>query len=235
MINVRALMLNPYPGRSSRTPDFNNQTDASGNKLPVLDQSGNPVKDSQGNTEYIPLHATAVTRTGTNPRGQYALHFHRTGVDPTMPAATVNDVAVVDSPGWGIVNHSSNVNVSNSVVFNATGAAYVTEAGDEIGSFVDNIAIHSQGAGGGIEDRKNDNDFGQLGDGFWLQGGDVSLVGTIATGQRHSGFVFFPVGLNEGALGVGRSGISTCRRTTTRCCSTSRGSSTRISSGWGPS
>jgi hypothetical protein len=181
------------------------QKDANGNYLPVLDQSGTPVVvvvNGVPQPQYIPAYATQVTETGTNPRGRYALHFHRTGIDPTMPAASVNDVAVADSPGWGIVNHSSNVNVSNSVVFNATGAAYVTEAGDEIGSFTDDIAIHSKGAGGGIEDRKEDNDFGQLGDGFWLQGGDVALMGDIATGQRHSGFVFFPVGLNEGALGV---------------------------------
>jgi hypothetical protein len=174
------------------------QLDSNGNPLPVLNSSGTPVTPAA----FIPLYESQIARTGLNPRGRYALHFHRTGIDPTMPPATVDDVAVVDSVGWGIVNHSSYVNVSNSVVFNATGAAYVTEAGDEIGSFVNNIAIHSQGAGGGIEDRKNDNDFGQLGDGFWLQGGDVSLVGNIGTGQRHSGFVFFPVGLNEGALGI---------------------------------
>ena len=115
---------------------------------------------------------------------------------------TINDSAVVDSPGWGIVNHSSYVNVTNNVVFNATGAAYVTEAGDEIGTFDHNIAIHSRGAGGGIEDRKDDGDFGQLGDGFWLQGGDVTLTNNISTGQRHSGYVFFPVGLNQAGLGV---------------------------------
>jgi hypothetical protein len=78
----------------------------------------------------------------------------------------------------------------------------VTEAGDELGSFDHNIAIHSQGAGGGIEDRKNIGDFGQLGDGFWFQGGNITVTNNISTGQRHSGFVFFPVGLNQAGLGV---------------------------------
>src|SRR5262249_38953015 len=115
---------------------------------------------------------------------------------------TINDSAVVDSVGWGIVNHSSDVNVTNNVVFNATGAAYVTEAGDEIGTFDSNIAIHSRGSGAGIEDRKEVQDFGHQGDGWWLQGGDVTLTNNVSTGQRHSGFVFFPVGLNQAGLGV---------------------------------
>ena len=111
---------------------------------------------------------------------------------------------MVDSPGWGIVNHSSNVDVEGNLVFNVVGAAYATEAGDEIGTFAHNIAIKSTGSGAGIEARKEIGDFGHQGDGFWLQGGNVSLVGNIATGQRHSGYVFFPVGLNQKGLGVTR-------------------------------
>ena len=64
-----------------------------------------------------------VARTGLNPRGRYAVHFHRTGIDEDADPATISDSSVVDTPGWGIVNHSSNVDVDGNVVFNAVGAA----------------------------------------------------------------------------------------------------------------
>jgi hypothetical protein len=162
--------------------------------VPVVDAHGKPVTDANGVVQL------QIARTGLNPRGRYAVHFHRTGTGSA--AATITGSAVVDTPGWGIVNHSSNVDVSNNVVFNAVGAAYVTEAGDEIGSFDHNIAIHSQGSGDGIESRQQVQDFGHQGDGFWLQGGNVSVTNNVVSGQRHSGYVFFPVGLNQKGLGV---------------------------------
>jgi G8 domain len=152
-----------------------------------------------------------IARTGLNPRGRYAVHFHRSTFDCTVDAAcaddttltaTIDDSSVVDSPGWGIVNHSSIVDVTNNVVFNATGAAYVTEAGDELGTFDHNIAIKSLGSGEQVSSRQNNNDFGHDGDGFWLQGGNVTLTNNVASGQRHAGFVFFPTGLNQKGLGV---------------------------------
>ncbi len=131
-------------------------------------------------------------RTGLNPRGRYAVHFHRTG---DVTPVTISDSAVVDSPGWGIVNHSSNVDVENNVVFNAVGAAYVTEAGDEVGTFNHNIAIKSLGSGEQVDSRKAIQDFGHDGDGFWFQGGNIAVTNNVASGQRHAGFVFFPRGL----------------------------------------
>ena len=108
--------------------------------VPVVDATGNPVVVN-GVTQL------QVARTGLNPRGRYAVHFHRTGIDEDDDPATISDSSVVDTPGWGIVNHSSNVDVDGNVVFNAVGAAYVTEAGDEIGTFNHNIAIHSHRLG----------------------------------------------------------------------------------------
>src|SRR5262249_22614458 len=108
----------------------------------------------------------------------------------------------VDSPGWGIVNHSSNVDVEDNVVFNAFGAAYVTEAGDETGKFNHNIAIKGLGSGEQVDNRKNVQDFGHDGDGFWLQGGNVEVTNNVVSGMRHAGYVFFPRGLDQKGLGV---------------------------------
>lgn len=165
--------------------------------VPVVDGNGKVVIDPATGKPKL-----QIAQTGLNPRGRYAVHFHRTGLTSTDDPATLDDCAVVDSPGWGIVNHSSNVDITNNVVFNAVGAAYVTEAGDEIGTFQHNIAIHSLGSGEDLESRKNINDFGHEGDGFWLQGGNVSLIDNVASGQRHSGYVFFPLGLTQKGLGI---------------------------------
>ncbi|MFM7132151.1 MAG: hypothetical protein ACKO0V_22615, partial [bacterium] len=149
-----------------------------------------------------------ITGTGLNPRARYAVHFHRAGIDETDPLrplitdatpACVCGSAVVDSPGWGFVNHSSFVNFDHNVAFNVVGSSFVTEAGNELGRFVGNLAIKGVGAntGEGIESRKFKQDFGFQGDGFWFQGPGVDVRDNIAVSQRHDGFVFFTVGLEQ--------------------------------------
>jgi hypothetical protein len=150
-----------------------------------------------------------IPGTGINPRGRYAVHFHRAGIDETDgtdpnnpilkagPPAEVQDSVVADSPGWGFVNHTSNVNFDNNIAFNVIGAAFVTEAGNELGRFVGNLAIKGVGANTseGIESRKVKQDFGFQGDGFWFQGPAIQVENNIAVSQHHDGFVFFTVPL----------------------------------------
>ena len=172
-------------------------------RIPIDDSITTPVLDANG--QQLVIHGVPqiqVIHIGTNPRGRYAVHFHRTGVDPGDEPASISDSAVVDTPGWGIVNHSSNVDVDGNVVFNAVGAAYATEAGDEIGRFDGNIAIHSVGSGDGIDARIDDQDFGHQGDGFWLQGGNVSVTNNIVAGQRGDAYAFYAIGLNQPGLGI---------------------------------
>lgn len=147
----------------------------------------------------------SIPGTGLNPRGRYAVHFHRAGInevdgtDPTNPVlkaanpAAVRDSVVVDSPGWGFVSHTSYVNFDDNVAFNVVGASFVTEAGNEMGRFSGNLAIKGLGAntGEGIESRSVKQDFGFQGDGFWFQGPALTVTGNIAVSQRHDGFVFF--------------------------------------------
>lgn len=179
--------------------DINKENPQLGHRVmtPMVDAYGHQVIDPTTGKPML-----QIAHTGLNARGRYAVHFHRTGTTSGDEPATLDDSAVVDSPGWGIVNHSSDVDVTNNVVFNAVGAAYVTEAGDEIGSFDHNIAIHSLGSGEQVDNRKAVQDFGHDGDGFWFQGGNVTVTNNVSTGQRHAGFVFFPRGLDQKGLGV---------------------------------
>ncbi len=132
-----------------------------------------------------------LATTGLNPRGRYAVHFHRTGIDGTKTPAHISGSAVVDSPGWGMVNHDSNVNMLDNVAFNVQGASFVSEIGNEIGSMVRNLSIRNEGSGDGLEDRQDIFDFGHGGDGFWLQGPGVKVVDNIAASAEEAAFIFF--------------------------------------------
>jgi hypothetical protein len=142
--------------------------------------------------------------TGANPRGRYAVHFHRTGIDAESCPASVQGCVVRNSPGWGFVNHSSYVEFEDNVACNVAGAAFVTEAGDEIGTFRGNLAVRSVGSGEDVEARRSLQDFGHEGDGFWFQGGGVAVENNIAAGQASAGFIYFTRGLEQEGLGKTR-------------------------------
>jgi hypothetical protein len=142
--------------------------------------------------------------TGLNPRGRYAVHFHRTGTNPDHAAARVRDCVVENGPGWGFLNHSSFVDFEDNVAYNVNGAAFVTEAGDEIGSFRHNLAIRSIGSGHDVVARTKIQDFAHEGDGFWFQGGGVVVEDNVAAGHRSAGFIYFTQGLTQEGLGVTR-------------------------------
>ncbi|WP_378176766.1 G8 domain-containing protein [Aquimarina sp. SS2-1] len=147
-----------------------------------------------------------------NNRGRYAIHFHKNGVnedDVNTALATVTHSVVEDTPGWGFVNHSSHVDFNNNVAFNFTGAGFVTEIGDELGTFDNNIAIQGHGNGELRERRLGFkmnsrlpviNDFGFGGDGFWFQGPAVRATNNIAVSCNGSGMIWFTTGGVQDAL-----------------------------------
>jgi hypothetical protein len=142
-----------------------------------------------------------VSGSGTNPRGRYAVHFHRTGVSGCDDPATVRGCVVENSPGWGFVSHSSNVVLEDNVAANVAGSGFVTEAGDEVGAFRRNLAVRSNGSREDTVSRDKLQDFGHEGDGFWFQGGGVAVEGNVAVGQSGAGFFLFTRGLEEDGLG----------------------------------
>lgn len=142
----------------------------------------------------------------TNIRGRYSCHFHRGGVDPanTIPAL-VTGCVVEDDPGWAYVNHSSNVNFINNVSYNVVGGAFQTESGNEIGSFIDNIALRTinpdypllDPVTAPVDSRESSQDFAFQGDGFWFHGGGVDVSGNVSSGSSGHGFIFWTEGQRE--------------------------------------
>jgi hypothetical protein len=132
-----------------------------------------------------------IENTGLNARGRYAVHFHRTGSLLSGTAAVITGSAVVDSPGWGYVNHDSNVIMEDNVAFHVVGASFVTEIGDEVGAMRRNLSIQTIGSGDGLEDRQDIFDFGHGGHGFWFQGPGVEVEDNISAGNPEAAFIFF--------------------------------------------
>ena len=165
--------------------------------------------DAVGNQTSAGVVFTTTTGERTNIRGRYAIHFHRGGNDPNSQPAVVQGSVVDGSPGWGFVNHSSNVNMINNVAYGVQGASFYTEAGDEIGSMVGNIAIRTGNpnfslAENGTFDvdlRAEVQDFGVDGDGYWLSGHLVSMRDNVSAGAAGHGIIIWSDGLVEADRG----------------------------------
>src|SRR5579859_4225643 len=139
-----------------------------------------------------------------NVPARYSIHFHRLfnfSLDCTVKV--VGDV-VTGGPGWGYDNHSSNVNFTDNIDYGTYGAGFVNEAGDEIGSYVHNLAVHNMANHTYGQDvspttdqsRKSDNDFVFNGDGFWTQCSyGVTYTNNTAVESGSSGFYAYEVGL----------------------------------------
>lgn len=153
-------------------------------KAKVVDDPGQNVDGSIGN--------------GTNPRGRYAIHLHRMN-NNTLDgdAAIISGNAIVGSPGWGIVAHSSKANLSDNVVFDVVGSGIVAEGGDEQGAWDNNIVIKTTGAAmqnvqQTSEVRERLFDHGFRGEGFWIQGAaQIELTDNIAISANEAGLTIF--------------------------------------------
>ena len=151
-----------------------------------------------------------VTST-TNQKMMYPLHFHHCGLENQY--RVTNNVAI-GSPGWVFVNHRSNVVFRNNVAFKFTGAGFVTEGGNELGSFENNLAVGGKGIvdskgspvfpfrrlyikGAAAKERLRAADLGFHGDGFWMSSPFVDVKNNIAAGNSGAGFVWYSLGLDD--------------------------------------
>lgn len=137
-----------------------------------------------------------ATNDTDNVKGRYPVHFHETGTYDDGDPAVIIGSSVWGSPGWGFAQHDSYVVMDHNAAYDVYGAAFVTETGNEIGSWTNNIAIKSEG---NLElskdgDRVSNQDIAQNGVGFWFQGRLVENENNVAAGQRHSGFTYMTRG-----------------------------------------
>ena len=141
----------------------------------------------------IELEKPVVAPT-TNTVGRYALHFHRAGdTDKNGKSGYVKGCVVWGSPGWGFVNHESNVWFDDNASYNVLGSHFTDENGSELGGFRRNIAIYSKGSsknsGDFAEKKRKNGDHGHIGVGFWATtGATVRWEGNVATDQNMAGF-----------------------------------------------
>ena len=176
-------------------------------RIPLDDVSYEIDDEMVGNGNEAPIHFTVIPGPANNIRGRYALHVHRAGTSGT-PAIYKGSV-VVDSVGWGFVNHSSNVQMIDNVSYDVQGAGFYTEAGDEVGSIVGNIAIRTVNEAFTLDDLGaidpdlglDRGDFGREGDGIWLSGNRVSVIDNVVSGTSAHGIIFWVDGLIEPDLG----------------------------------
>ena len=168
----------------------------------AFEQLGRTNKRIVADDPVVDLDFQRDPTTGLNARGRYAVHFHRNGVKNDGNASRVHGSVVSSSPGWGYVNHSSFVKFTDNVAYDVAGAAFVTEAGDEIGEFRRNFAVHSVGSGEVVTSRSAQQDFGHQGDGFWFQGPGVIVEDNVAAGHTGHGFIFFTRAIHEEGLGT---------------------------------
>jgi hypothetical protein len=112
------------------------------------------------------------------------------------------------SPGWGYVNHSSNVDFEDNVAYDNFGAGFAAEAGNEIGTFNNDYSVRAQGlptSGGspttvGPANLSDTSSLGVNGHGFWLQSPAVTVTNDVAT-DCETGFSEWNLGLVEKNLG----------------------------------
>jgi len=129
----------------------------------------------------------------SNVKGRYPLHLHRTGGTGSPIVADVRNVVVWGSAGWGIAQHSGNALIYDNAVYNAFGAAFVAESGDEQGAWVSNIGIKSEGVAEIVKDAESVHafDLARTGDGFWFQGRLLHIHNNVAASMHGGdGFVF---------------------------------------------
>lgn len=155
--------------------------------------------------EGVDVHRILPNPDIKNRRGRYPVHFHILGADPNETVIPeVKGSVVHGTPGWGFVNHSSYIDFKENVAYDFAGSGFVTESGDELGSFINNIAIRGTGVPNEYfpdrqvfekpERPQPLGDFGFGGDGFWFQGPALTVLNNVASSCNGAGMFWFGTG-----------------------------------------
>jgi hypothetical protein len=102
------------------------------------------------------LGTTDLANTN-NVRGRYGMHIHSTGPYFGRKMVVVQGIVVrgqngpslsaIPVPGWGITQHNSRCAIEDCITYNVRGSGFVSELGNEIGQWVNNISIWNRGDG----------------------------------------------------------------------------------------
>lgn len=138
-----------------------------------------------------------------NARGRHSLRFHNPGPDSPLSIAEGVVVRAKRNYGFkvGIQNHSSYVAVRRAVVHQIDGSGILTEEGDERGEIRGSLVVHSIGSTVVLPATAEQcmktyypaiystrrADVGYRGNGIWLEGQQVDVVGNILAGHQNAG------------------------------------------------
>lgn len=92
--------------------------------------------------DVVNVFTDAVMTTASNRTARYAFHSHFVGYDKAN-RDRVNACSVRNTPGWGFAHHSGDVLMNENFAFEFKGAGFSAETGDEVGEWVNNLAIKS--------------------------------------------------------------------------------------------
>lgn len=187
----------------------------------------------QGPTEAV-VRATSGGTILTDPnnvRGRYAWHIHGTGAFFGRKQVALEGLTAwapptaPPMPGWAITHHNARASIEKCVVYNARGAGIVSEKGNEIGQWLDNVVMWCRGDGlevsWGSRQEVLENHNGSAGVAYENQARQILQHNNIATSSRY-GWLFVQQNANmlvrvpdKGALRLydpitqgGRQGVS---------------------------
>ena len=101
-----------------------------------------------------PSDPTRVAITDpNNVRGRYAFHVHGTGAYFGRKQVVIEDCVADTSPGappipgWAMTHHNARASFERNVIHNIRGSGMVSEVGNEIGQWLDNLVCYVRGDG----------------------------------------------------------------------------------------
>lgn len=145
-----------------------------------------------------------------NVRGRYGLHIHGTGPYFGRKMVVVQGVVVrgengpsmsaIPVPGWGIVHHNSRAAIEDCITYNVRGAGIVSELGNEIGQWYNNLSIWNRGDGfrtsWSSRQETHDNHNGHQGVAFESQARGILQQNNVAISSRF-GWMFHQQNTNK--------------------------------------
>jgi hypothetical protein len=138
-----------------------------------------------------------------NVRGRYGFHIHGTGAFFGRKMVVVQGLVVrgqngpaltaIPVPGWGITHHNSRAAIEDCITYNVRGAGIVSELGNEIGQWVNNLSMWNRGDGfrtsWSSRQESHQNHNGHMGAAYENQARGILQHGNIAT-SSHFGWMY---------------------------------------------